>query len=611
MANKTPRPEYPRPDAARSPDSWTCLNGIWDFEFDLDNKGIAERWFEQPNFSRKITVPFVYQSKLSGINDQRFVDHVWYARTFSIPKGKAKGRVLLNFGAVDYECDVFVNGSLVGNHYGGSTAFTFDITPFLSDDKASAQLLVVHVHDMQFDEELPRGKQSMVERFSGCDYEKVTGLWQTVWLEYVAQPFYLDRSDFYLRADPWTGHVSAFVNVAGTVPQGKTIVVDCTIIDGGKPISKTAFFMLGRLLRWDEQRLELDVNPKAIQVWAPKTPKLYEALFRMIDGDSDDEAVLDEIRCTFAFREVTIKENKLLLNKEPTYLKFALYQGYFPESLWTPPSEAAMKKDLELLLEMGFNGARIHQIVEDPRFLHLADQMGVLLWGEMANSRRYTGRSRELLLHEWPTVVRRDRNHPCIITWIPINETWGLANKSLPDEQEFTRALYHLTKGEDPTRPVNANDGYSLVDGATDIFSVHIYQQPEEFAKNVPEQHPEVKDPADFAWCTKWYMQGGKYHGEPALITEWGGWGMDFDDPNAKPDQYKSWGYQGILYKTWDEVMDLYEKTIKALVARKSWICGHVYTEFCDQYQELNGFLTFDRRPKGDLARLKRINDLL
>nr|MDO8088792.1 glycoside hydrolase family 2 TIM barrel-domain containing protein [Candidatus Sigynarchaeum springense] len=609
MANTIPRPEYPRPDAARAPDSWTCLNGEWDFEFDPDNKGMRERWYEQPNFSRKITVPFVYQSKMSGIDDQHFIDHVWYARTFSIPKARITNTILLNFGAVDYECDVFVNGSLVGSHYGGSTSFTFDITPYLTEDKAAAQLLVVHVHDLQFDEQLPRGKQSMVERFSGCDYEKVTGIWQTVWLEYVGQPYYLDRSDFYLRA-AWSGHVTGFMNIAGVAPNKKSLVVECAIFDGDKQVSKTGYFAM-IVPRFEEQRIELDVDPLAIQRWTPRTPKLYEARFRLIDGNSDDETVLDELRCTFAFREVSIEGNKILLNKEPIYLKFALYQGYFPESLWTPPSDDAMKKDLELLLEMGFNGARIHQIVEDPRFLYWADKMGVLLWGEMANSRRFTGRSRELLLHEWPAVVRRDRNHPSIIAWIPINETWGLANKSLPDEQEFARALYRLTKGEDPTRPVNANDGYSLIDGATDLFSVHIYQQPGEIVNNIPEKYPKVKDPADFAWCTKWYMTGGKYHGEPVIISEWGGWGMNLDDPNAKPDQYKCWGYQGILYKTFDEVLNLYERTIKAFVARKAWICGHVYTEFSDQYQEMNGFVTFDRRPKGDLQRLKAINDLL
>ncbi|NMC06720.1 MAG: hypothetical protein GYA24_15990 [Candidatus Lokiarchaeota archaeon] len=611
MAKNIPRPEYPRPEAARAADSWTCLNGEWDFEFDPYNKGMAERWYEHPKFSRKITVPFVYQSKMSGIDDQRFIDHVWYARNISIPKAKTSGTILLNFGAVDYECDVFVNGSLVGSHHGGCTAFSFDITPFLTKDKTESQLLVVHVHDMQFDEELPRGKQSMVERFFGCDYEKITGIWQTVWLEYVARPYYLDRSDFYIRANPWTGHVTAFMNIAGVMPVGKTVVVEYALFDGNKPISGTAFFMSGKVPRWDERLLELDLDPNTIQPWSPATPKLYNARFRMIDGDTEEEAVIDEMHCTFAFREISIKGNKLLLNKEPIYLKFALYQGYFPESLWTPPSDAAIKKDLELLLEMGFNGARIHQIVEDPRFLHMADQMGVLLWGEMSNARKYTGRSRELLLHEWPTVVRRDRNHPCIIAWIPINETWGLANKSLPDEQSFARALYHLTKSEDPTRPINANDGYSLIDGATDLFSVHIYRLPDDFDKNVPEQFPDVKDPADFKWCSDWYMTPGKYHGEPVLITEWGGWGLDIDEPTAAPDQFKRWGYQGILYKSYDEVLDLYEKTIKLLVARKSWICGHVYTEFSDQYQEMNGFVTFDRRPKGDLARLKKINDLL
>nr|MDO8112356.1 glycoside hydrolase family 2 TIM barrel-domain containing protein [Candidatus Sigynarchaeota archaeon] len=611
MASKIPRSEYPRPEAARSPDSWTCLNGEWEFEFDPENKGMREKWFDQPSFSRKIIVPFVFQSKLSGIDDQRFIEHVWYARTFTIPKEKAGYNVILNFGAVDYDCDLFINGSFVGSHYGGSTPFFFDITAFLTDP-STAQLIVLHVHDLPFDEQLPRGKQSMVERFSGCDYEKVTGIWQTCWLEFVKSPFYLDRSDYFVRANPWTGEITAKMGFTGKFTEKESeIVLECEIFDGTKSISIPGFIMIGRSNQTNKGPISLKVDTKTIQLWSPKTPRLYEARFRLIDGSRDDEPVLDEIRCTFGFREVIASGNKILLNKEPISLKFALYQGYWVGGLWTAPSDEAIKHDLEMLFQMGFNGVRLHQKVEDPRLLHWADKMGLLLWGEMANSRQFTGLSRDLLIHEWTTAVRRDRCHPSIIAWVPMNETWGLANQSLPDEQAFTRSLYHLTKAEDPTRLVNANDGYSLVDGATDLCSVHIYQTPEEFAKNLPEQHPKVKDPSDFKWCTKWYMTGGKYHGEPVIISEWGGWGFNVDDPNAKPDPFKGWGYQGILYKTWDEILALYEKEIKTLVARRSWIVGHVYTEFCDQYQELNGMLTFDRRPKGDLAKLKRINDLL
>ncbi|HME51479.1 MAG TPA: glycoside hydrolase family 2 TIM barrel-domain containing protein [Candidatus Lokiarchaeia archaeon] len=605
MASEIPRPEYPRPEAMRSPDSWICLNGEWDFEFDPENKGMMENWYKTPSFSRKIIVPFVYQSKASGIDDQRFIEHVWYARTFTIPEEKSKSHVMLNFGAVDYECDVFVNGALVGNHYGGSTPFYFDITHFLTDNKIAEQQVVVHVHDLPFDQQLPRGKQSMVERFSGCDYEKVTGIWQTVWLEYVT-PNYLDRSDYYIRADPWTGEITASINVGGEYSKDmEEYALECEIFDGDRSVSTIGYSMVSRFQLLSFSPLVMKVNPSKIELWSPSNPKLYDAHFRLVDGRKDDEPVVDEIHCTFGFREIAAEGQKLMLNKEPIYLKFALYQGYWVDGLWTAPSDEAIKHDLELLLEMGFNGARLHQKVEDPRLLYWADMMGVLLWGEMANSRKFTGLSRDLLLHEWTQAVRRDRCHPSIITWVPINETWGLLNQSGADEQELTRSLYHLTKGEDPTRLVNANDGYSLVDGATDLFSIHIYELPELFNKTLPADCPE-----DSEWASARYMKGGRYHGEPCLITEWGGWGMNLDEPYTKPDQFTTWGYQGILYPTWEEILALYKAEIEIFADRK-WIVGHVYTEFCDQYQEMNGFLTFDRRPKGDLAILKQINDML
>jgi beta-galactosidase/beta-glucuronidase len=610
MVSVIPRSEYPRPEAARSPDSWTCLNGAWLFEFDEENKGFREKWFETVPFSREITVPFAFQSKASCIDDQRFAEHVWYGRTFKIPEEKAGSTVMLNFGAVDYECDVFVNSMLVGNHYGGLTPFYFDITSFLVNPASKDQVLVVHVHDLQFEEQLPRGKQSMVERFSGCDYEKITGIWQTVWLEYMSAPCYLDRSDCYIRADPWTGEIEASIGVAGRRNAGsmKVLVVECEIFDGETSISESGYFLNASSSILGFSPIKLKVDPAAIQLWSPATPKLYEARFRLVDGSLDEEPVLDELWCTFGFREIKASGNRILLNNEPVYLKFALYQGYWVDGLWTAPSDEAIQHDLDLLVEMGFNGVRLHQKVEDPRLLYWADMKGILLWGEMANSRKYTGLSRDLLLHEWTQAVRRDRNHPSIIAWVPINETWGLANQNRADEQSFARSLYHLTKGEDPTRLVNANDGFSLVDGATDLFSIHFYEQPEKFAVTLPEEFPETGPENE--WADKRYMTGGRYHGEPVLITEWGGWGMNLDEPDATPDPYKGWGYQGILYRTWEEILALYRAEIE-IFARRKWIVGHVYTEFCDQYQELNGFLTFDRRPKGDLAMLKHINDLL
>jgi beta-galactosidase/beta-glucuronidase len=609
MATKIiPRSEYPRPEAQRK--EWLCLNGQWDFEFDPDHMGMKDHWFLKPNFSKKITVPYVFQSKLSGINSQEFIDTVWYARSFTIPETFRNKTILLHFGAVDYQCDIFLNGALVGSHFGGLTPFFFDLSDFLTDDRAASQLLVVKVFDPPFDKEIPRGKQSTEARFSGCDYEKSTGIWQTVWLEFVGN-VYLDRSDYYIRPNLATGEIETLIALAGKhAPQ---YVIEAQVFDGDSPISETNFALYGSAINQKAittGRIPLQVDLSKIIKWTPSNRKMYTVHFRVIDGDADEEGIVDELICSFGFRTIETRGTKILLNGEPIYLKMALYQGYWVESLWTPPTDADIKQDMELTLEMGFNSLRLHQKVEDPRLIYWADQLGVLLWGEIANCGD-SGRAKQRLAQEWSEAVRRDRNHPSIIAWTPLNESWGTGDLAKNDNQEWVKSIYYLTKGLDPTRPISENDGWEHV--VTDICSIHDYSQPEVFATHYPE-----KEPADLkSFLTKLqlhrktYAPGCEYITGPIMITEWGGWGHYMQDPTVKPDHYKYWGYQGILYKTFDEVLDLYEATIKELVKRKDWISGHCYTEFNDQYQEVNGMLTYDRKPKGDLKRLKAINDLL
>jgi hypothetical protein len=355
----------------------------------------------------------------------------------------------------------------------------------------------------------------------------------------------------------------------------------------------------------------MKVDPKAITLWSPKTPVLYSAKFRLIDADSDSEQELDQIIVLFGFRSIEIQGNKILLNKKPIYLKFALYQGYWVDSLWTPPSDEAIKRDLELTLEMGWNGLRLHQKVEEPRLHYWADKMGVLVWGEIANCFLASDAAKNKFIQEWMARVNRDRNHPSIIAWIPINESWGARPLDKVENQSLLKTLYHLTKTLDSSRPVNSNDGWEMVNGGSDICSFHNYQQPEVLNEFIPEKVPLDKTLASHIKGNNMYAPGNWYEGQPVVLSEWGGWGFNFDNPNAKPDHYTCWGYQGKLYKAWDEIMKLYGDTIDLLVKRKDWISGHVYTEFCDQYQEMNGMLTYDRRPKGDLKILKKINDRL
>ncbi|MHA1683026.1 MAG: glycoside hydrolase family 2 protein [Promethearchaeota archaeon] len=608
-----PRSEYPRPEARRG--DWICLNGQWDFEFDAEHEGMKGRWFINHDFSRKIIVPFVYQSRLSGIDSQEFVDTVWYHKSFFIPDRYAGKRIFLHFGAVDYECDLFVNGIPVGTHQGGVTPFSFDITDFVTNGKEFEQHIVLRVVDHPFSREIPRGKQSVERQLRGIFYEKVTGIWQTAWLEFLPEIF-ITRSSIFIQGDPLTGEVIAIA--ATSNPERKGMIIEAQVYDGNDPKSEVYFCAD---LKWDGagiipamQRIVLPVEPSSIAQWNPDNPKLYAVKFNLIDGDADDDGIVDTIDCTFGFRRVEVKGNKILLNNEPIYLKQALYQGYWPDGLWTSPSDEKIRRDLELTIEMGFNSLRIHQKVEDPRFLHHADEMGVLIWGEMANAFGTSLEAKQRFMNEWQDVMRRDRSHPSIIAWTPINESWGTGDLSLESNQSWLKSIYYLTKTLDPTRPVSENDGWEHV--LTDIASIHDYSVPRDFSAHWPVSKPAdiVKFYADMDWGRRKWAPGCTSRDEPIVITEWGGWSMDFDAVSGNSSMRgdsNAWGYQGTLYTEFEEILDLYEATIDLLVERKDWISGHCYTEFNDQYQEMNGLLTFDRRPKGDLSKIKQINDKL
>lgn len=605
-----PRGEYPRPDAKR--DNWICLNGMWDFEFDPKNEGLKDKWYLGSDLGNEILVPFVFQSRASGIDSQALVETVWYARELELEvESKASREILLNFGGVDYETDVFIDGIHACHHEGGCTPFTVPLSGFLDGNGREMHRLVLRVKDPPFSGDIPRGKQTTEMKMSGARYERCTGIWQSVWLEQVNDA-YLDRETALIRANPWTGDVTASIRPAGK--HNANLVIEATVRDEKmQQVSETSFMFvnasLGGIL--SQGRLEMHVDPGAVLPWSPSNPTMYSVVFRLIDGDSDDESVLDELTCSFGFRTIEVKGNQVLLNHEPLYLKQVLYQGYWPDGLWTAPSDEAILQDLQLAATMGFNCLRLHQKVEDPRLLFHADRMGMLLWGEMANSWSNSYNSHKNLLTEWLDVVCRDRNHPSIITWVPYNESWGTGDLSLPENQEWLKSVYRATKYLDPTRPVVDNDGWEHV--LTDICTIHDYSPPNEFASHYPVEKPSDMSTflSNLHLNCHLFAPGCMSRSEPIMITEWGGWAQNLDDPNAKSDRFACWGYQGIIYKDFNEILDMYGETIDALIKRKSWIAGHCYTEFCDYFQEMNGLLTFDRRPKGDLRKLKKINDRL
>ncbi|XID92035.1 glycoside hydrolase family 2 protein [Paenibacillaceae bacterium WGS1546] len=587
-----PRNEYPRPQLVRK--EWQNLNGEWEFEFDDGDVGTAEKWFEPGrSFSRRIAVPFAYQTKLSGIHDPSFHDWVWYKRTFSVNEAWKGRRIRLHFGAVDYRCWVYVNGHFVGTHEGGNTPFAFDITDRLTWGE---EHVAVRVEDPSEDETIPRGKQYWIEKPDSIWYTRTTGIWQTVWLEPV-HATHLSKLKFTPDLD--SGSVIAEWETegryAGTEAEivisfkGQIVARDRLSI--AERYTKRAYHLLGR------QIFRTGFH-HAGWTWTPETPNLFDVELRLLK----DGRTVDEIGSYFGLRKIHTERGMVYLNNKPYYQQLVLDQGYWPEGLLTAPSDEALKRDIELAKEMGFNGCRKHQKVEDPRFLYWADKLGYLVWGECAASASYSSDAAARLTKEWIEIVERDYNHPCIVAWVPLNESWGIPMvRSSGIEQNHSLAMYHLVRSLDPTRLVVSNDGWELT--KTDICAVHNYNHGQEgesekyaYFKQTLSTKEEIlrSQPAGRAI----YANGFDHQGEPIVLTEFGGIAY-------KVDGEQGWGYTSVASEE-DFVRD-YRRVLEAVYASTA-IHGFCYTQLTDVEQEVNGLLTYDRRPKCDPEEIRKIH---
>jgi beta-galactosidase/beta-glucuronidase len=543
-----PRPEHPQPQFERA--EWRNLNGEWSFAFDHGNSGVERELFRSRGFDRKITVPFCPESALSGVGHTDFIETLWYHRQLEIPAAWQE-RVLLHFGGVDYQCDAFLDGQLVGRHAGGQAAFAFDITRFVKP--GGTHELVLFVRDNVRGYVQPSGKQSSKLASHGCHYTRVTGIWQTVWLESVP--------------------VSGLRDVQ--------IIPD---LDGGRFLFVPQFF--GTAAPWTVKAhtgesatgtgiLVLDLrDPRA---WSPHDPFLYELEF--LAGN-------DLVRSYAGLRKVHCEGNRLLLNNEPVYLRLVLDQGYYPDGIWTAPSDAALKRDIELGLAAGFNGARLHQKVFEPRFHYWADRLGYLTWGESAcwgcNASSIEGRDN--FLREWREIIVRDRNHPSIIAWTPWNEAWWIQN-----EEQFARTLnesYELAKSLDPTRPVHTASGGSHC--RTDIWSVHSYGQ--DLAK-----HLAARQDGNLERAQQTLAESVPYAGQPYVVAEFGGIKVQGD----------GWGY-GDAAKSLEEFYQRLDEQVKTIRAQEE-ITGFCYTQLTDVEQEQNGIFNYDRTAKFDAKRISEL----
>ncbi|MEJ5310477.1 MAG: sugar-binding domain-containing protein [Anaerolineae bacterium] len=568
-----PRSEYPRPQFRREP--WINLNGPWTYTFDFGKSGAQRGFANSTGFDGSITVPFCPESPLSGVNYKDFIEMMWYQRTLAIPADWAGKRVILHFGAVDYESEVFIDGVAVGRHWGGTVSFSHDITAYVTP--GSEHNLVVYVRDDVRSGQQPGGKQCPDFKSRGCHYTRTTGIWQTVWLE--AAPTYGLR-DCQIVPDVDN---SRFVVTPRFYALKNGLRFRATLKDGDAVVSQAESVAVNGI------PLVLPVtSPK---LWSPTSPFLYDLMFEVLDGDT----VIDTVQSYAGLRKIHIEGNRIFLNNEPLYLRLVLDQGFYPDGIWTAPTDAALKHDIELSLAAGFNGARLHQKVFEERFHYWADKLGYLTWGESSSwglDVKDVVSARNFLA-EWREIVTRDRNHPSIIAWTPFNETHDTGDTR--QHYRLHSDAAKLTRDLDPTRPVNDASGYVHVD--TDLWTVHTYIQDPDILRDQLKPHP-LHGP-----FRNYPDREVAYAGQPYLVDEYGGikWIPRADLVYAED----SWGY-GNAPQTLEEFYTRLEGLTDVILSYDH-IVGYCYTQLTDIEQEQNGIYNYDRSEKFDMARIKAI----
>ena len=564
-----PRPEHPRPDLMR--ENWQNLNGPWQFAEDPKGEGDLLGWTGGKKLDGTITVPFAFESKLSGIDagNDRYVKDVWYRRLVDVPASMSGKRVLLHIGAADYRTWVYVNGELAGEHTGGSAPFAVEVTRFLTEDKPLE--IVVHCFDDLRSGKQPGGKQAP-GKVQGIFYKRTTGIWQTVWLEAVGQEYVKTLT---VRADPAQSAAVITAAIDGLDPE---LSITYEASAGGKPMGTATAEGLAAagpvVLKLDE-----------VHLWQPGKPFLYDLKVTLKRGGK----VVDELNSYFGLRTVSIVGRQILINGKPVFQRTVLDQGFYPDGGWTAPSDAALKHDIEMSMAVGFNGARLHQKVFEPRFLYWADKLGYLVWGEYPN----WGHSYQLadagpFISEWTEVLLRDRSHPAIIGWCPFNETGDRA-------AELQKVIFDVTRAVDSSRPVIESSGWSHTVPNPMVLDRHDYEH--DAAKLAAKWHDFfTAGPPKLAMPPRYGTTGGEPAdaGVPYWISEMGGIGWSSE--------------KRTLYGSMPESLDAFYKefdgVVGALMDNPNFF-GFCYTQLTDVEEEKNGIYYFDRTPKFDPARLR------
>lgn len=569
-----PRKEHPNPLMERS--AWENLNGEWEFEIDRNTSGVDREFYKREHFDGKIIIPFCPESKLSGVGDTDFMQSVWYKRNFNIAD-KSK-RVILHIGACDYFTTVYVNGEVAGTHKGGYTPIVLDVTDYV---KIGDNTLIVHAEDDVRSGLQPSGKQSDRYHSYGCSYTRTTGIWQTVWLEYVPENF-IKSVKYYPDAKNGKLHIKAKVS-------GKGVLDACALYDG-KEVGRANAESRGEFV-------ELTIELSEKHLWEVGNGRLYDLKLNFNN---------DEVTSYFGLRDCYLDGCKFMINGKSVFQRTVLDQGFYPDGIYTAPSDADLVKDIQMSLDAGFNGARLHEKVFEPRFLYHCDRMGYLVWGEYANwgLNHVSLEALPIMLNEWTEAVERDFNHPAIIGWCPYNETWDLyphnrvfGSSATPQNNDVIALVYKATKALDPTRPcIDTSGGFHVV---TDIYDFHDYDQN---AENFKKRFDKLMTDNVLEDClleTRKKSGRVQYNGEPVFCSEYGGIKWDETDEEC-------WGY-GDAPKTKEEFVERYKNLTEAIL-NNSKIFGFCYTQLYDVEQERNGLYTYARQPKFDMDIFKKIN---
>lgn len=578
---------YPRPQLVR--EHWESLNGIWDFLFDDNDTGERMGWFLQfPTEHQQILVPYSCESKRSGIQDDSFHPILWYHRTITISCLDSASRTLLHFEGSDFTTKVWVNGNYLGSHRGGYARFSFDITNCLHDGENSITVKIEDTNSL----EQPRGKQRWLDHNYDCWYPQTTGIWKSVWMETVPDTYICS-----IKMTPVMeyGRLEFELGYSGEIREGMELEVEILFED--QLMNRVTLLLSNKKTCGN-----IDVCPsryrpweKGVHVWTPENPQLYDVVFKILEN----ETVVDEVLSYFGMRDIRVQNGKILLNGSPLYQKLLLDQGYWADTLLTPPDDEALISDIEKVKALGFNGVRKHMKTEDERFLFLADVKGLLVWSEMAAFYEYSDQAAEEYTREWMDVVRQNYNHPSVITWVPFNESWGVPQvMSDPCQQSFVKSIYYLTKSFDPMRPVVTNDGWEHL--CSDIITLHDYEpNADAFSKRYAKT-PEnlLRSDVYFNNMRTAFAESAQYSGQPVIISEYGG--IAFTE-----GQKGSWGY-GRTEATQEAFLERFAAITKAIM-NLPFCQGFCYTQLTDVCQEINGLLDDNHQFKIEPEKIREI----